>query len=159
MKYKALFIFLVVLSSTAICQLNYDDIRSNLITYCGKVDDSIILQNASFVDSVSKLDLESGLDHFLEDYARAYYAKYMITKDQNDLIVSINAHTRRWEQFNSTSALYNLASSYAAFDCFMSLKYIAILEDKIKKNELDFPENKELYVSQIAIIREMLCPE
>jgi len=159
MKYWVVIIFFVTLQSPAISQLNYDDIRSNLVSYCRKVDDSIIMQNVNFVDSVSKLKIESGLDHFLEDYARAYYAKYMITKDRNDLIISINAHARHWEQFNSTSALYGLASSYAAYDCFMSLKYIKILESKIEKNELDFPENKEVYVSQIAIIREALCPE
>ncbi len=159
MKLRTLVIFFIFTQSVSFAQVNYDEIRSKLITYCGEVEDSIIWQNVYFVDSVSKLKIEHGLEHFLEDYARSYYAKYMITKDHNDLIVTINVHTRNWEQFNNTNALYNMASNYAGFDCFMSLKYLAILEDKIEKNELDIPEDKELFVSQIAIIREMLCPE
>lgn len=159
MKYTMLFLFVLLIQRPSFGQLNYDDIRDNIITYCGKVNDSIIWHNAHFVDSVSKLKIANGLDHFLEDYARAYYAKYMLTKDRHDLIVSINAHTRRWEQFNSIDALYNMASCYAGFDCYMSLKYFKILEEKIEKNEIDFPENKELYVSQMALVREMICPE
>lgn len=159
MKLGALLIFFVFLQTTSYGQVHYDEIRSKLITYCGKVEDSIIWYNANFVDSVAKLKIESGLQHFLEDYGRVYYAKYLITKDRNDLIVSVNAHTRNWDQFGSTLALYNMVSSYAGFDCYMCLKYLTLLEDKIEKNELDFPENKDLYISQIAIIREVLCPE
>lgn len=147
----------VICISNAFSQSNYDDIRGEYIRYCGKIDSLTTMKNVKFVDSVAKLSIQLGVEHFLEDYSDAYYSKFTLTKDRNDLLVALNAHTRNWERFGNTHSLYELVSSYAAFDCEMSNKYRRLLLDKINRNELDFPENKEIYLQQLDVIKEHVC--
>lgn len=158
MKIFLVSIFVFCISNT-FSQTNYDDIRGEFIRYCGNIDSLTTMKNVKFVDSVAKLSIHTGLDHFLEDYSSAYYSKYLITNERNDLIVAINADTRSWERFGNTHSLYELVSSYAAFDCEMSKKYRSLLLDKINRNELDFPDNKEIYLQQLDLIKEHVCPE
>lgn len=100
-----LLLFFSLIFQNSFSQVNYDDLKGQYVTYCGIGDSTTVLKNVAFVDSVSLLKIDNGLEDFLMNYGQAYHAKYLFTNEKIDLIMCISAHTRCWEQFKNTRAL------------------------------------------------------
>ncbi|MFT5779928.1 MAG: hypothetical protein ACI837_002888 [Crocinitomicaceae bacterium] len=152
-------LFFFLLAGSSWSQDSYADIQDEFVRYCGHADTSTLMKNVAFVDSVAQIKGVGNEEKFLIDYGQAYYAKYLLTKERTDLIVSNDAFARCWEHYGNTNMLYSIALGYAAYDCFMARKYLLILEEIIENGELDFPDSAESFTAQIKMVRDFVCPE
>ena len=116
-------ILLLIATSTIIqAQVNYLDIRENFTLSCGTYDSLDIVNNQTFIDSVSQIGINHGEEKFLYDKAWLFFCKYQYWNDINDYQTAFDIWNENWLKHQNLSSLWNMSGAVKLIDCERSIE-------------------------------------
>jgi hypothetical protein len=105
---------------------------------CRSSDSTELVRNQQFLDSIAQFQFINGEEQFLYDLGMAYYKIYNRWQIREDLLKSIEANERCWEEYNNPMALWNLGTNYGQLNnCEKQLELTERYINYMKNNELE----------------------
>lgn len=129
-------------------QIDYMKLENKLVRTCGVPDSVTLVKNQHFLDSLILLDITNGKEKLLRDIGMTYSKRFLKWKDLADIEISKGYFLQGWEQYHSTSSLWNLGACYGFVDdCQEQLRltelYIKVMKEIEQEDLINY---KQVYL-------------